>query len=218
MTAQPYRPTAPTTGSPSFTSCPPPSADQLISCSLRPPLRRRRLARATPFPPGGRERETAEIFCGATEDELWQSVAAHAIITCARSTCPVWLEHMTDAERLSKLRHDLSNPLSALLAETQLLLLNESQIDPDDGHRPPGDRGAGDPDADDAARALTPLEQIGGQKAQAGRARRRAGPAARTLPADTNPSIIPATSSSSAARADHPDRQPAAQHQRIAPG
>ncbi|MGI9041246.1 MAG: hypothetical protein ACR2HK_09165 [Gemmatimonadales bacterium] len=36
---------------------------------------------------------------------------------------------MTESERLSKLRHDLSNPLSALLAETQLLLLNESQID-----------------------------------------------------------------------------------------
>jgi signal transduction histidine kinase len=38
---------------------------------------------------------------------------------------------MSDAERLSKLRHDLSNPLSALLAETQLLLLNESRIDPE---------------------------------------------------------------------------------------
>jgi hypothetical protein len=36
---------------------------------------------------------------------------------------------MNDAERLSQLRHDLSNPLSALLAETQLLLLNESQMD-----------------------------------------------------------------------------------------
>jgi signal transduction histidine kinase len=36
-----------------------------------------------------------------------------------------------DAERLSRLRHDLSNPLSALLAETQLLLLNEAQIDPE---------------------------------------------------------------------------------------
>jgi hypothetical protein len=36
---------------------------------------------------------------------------------------------MSDADRLSKLRHDLSNPLSALLAETQLLLLNEGQID-----------------------------------------------------------------------------------------
>jgi hypothetical protein len=34
---------------------------------------------------------------------------------------------MTDAERLSKLRHDISNPLSALLAETQLLLLNDGQ-------------------------------------------------------------------------------------------
>jgi signal transduction histidine kinase len=34
-----------------------------------------------------------------------------------------------DSDQLSKLRHDLSNPLSALLAETQLLLLNESRID-----------------------------------------------------------------------------------------
>ncbi|HET7423195.1 MAG TPA: hypothetical protein VFJ92_06525 [Gemmatimonadales bacterium] len=38
---------------------------------------------------------------------------------------------MSENERLNKLRHDLSNPLSALLAETQLLLLNESQIDPE---------------------------------------------------------------------------------------
>jgi signal transduction histidine kinase len=38
---------------------------------------------------------------------------------------------MNDSERLSRLRHDLSNPLSALLAETQLLLLNEPQIDPE---------------------------------------------------------------------------------------
>jgi signal transduction histidine kinase len=36
---------------------------------------------------------------------------------------------MTDAERLSKLLHDLSNPLSALLAEIQLMLLNESRFD-----------------------------------------------------------------------------------------
>lgn len=36
---------------------------------------------------------------------------------------------MTEDEHLSKLRHDLSNPLSALLAETQLLLLNEGQLD-----------------------------------------------------------------------------------------
>ncbi|HZE76192.1 MAG TPA: hypothetical protein VE091_12835 [Gemmatimonadales bacterium] len=36
---------------------------------------------------------------------------------------------MTDPERLSKLRHDLSNPLSALLAEIQLLLLNEGRYD-----------------------------------------------------------------------------------------
>lgn len=43
----------------------------------------------------------------------------------------VGLDHMTDAERLSRLRHDLSNPLSALLAEVQLLLLEESRIDPE---------------------------------------------------------------------------------------
>jgi len=36
---------------------------------------------------------------------------------------------MTEGERLSKLRHDLSNPLSALLAEIQLMLLNESRFD-----------------------------------------------------------------------------------------
>lgn len=38
---------------------------------------------------------------------------------------------MTDepAERLRRLRHDLSNPLSALLAEVQLLLLSEEAMD-----------------------------------------------------------------------------------------
>ena len=38
---------------------------------------------------------------------------------------------MNESERIGKLRHDLSNPLSTLLAETQLLLLNESQFDPE---------------------------------------------------------------------------------------
>ncbi len=38
---------------------------------------------------------------------------------------------MTEPERLKKFRHDLSNPLSALLAETQLLLLSERQLDPE---------------------------------------------------------------------------------------
>jgi hypothetical protein len=38
---------------------------------------------------------------------------------------------VTDAERLAKLRHDLSNPLSALLAEAQLLLLNAATLDAD---------------------------------------------------------------------------------------
>ena len=36
---------------------------------------------------------------------------------------------MIESERLSKLRHDLSNPLSALLAEAQLLLLNAAIMD-----------------------------------------------------------------------------------------
>ncbi len=38
---------------------------------------------------------------------------------------------MTDSqdERIRKLRHDLSNPLAAILAETQLLLLGEDALD-----------------------------------------------------------------------------------------
>jgi signal transduction histidine kinase len=38
---------------------------------------------------------------------------------------------MTDTqdERIRKLRHDLSNPLAAILAETQLLLLGEDSLD-----------------------------------------------------------------------------------------
>lgn len=32
---------------------------------------------------------------------------------------------------IRKLRHDLANPLAALLAETQLLLLNEASLDPE---------------------------------------------------------------------------------------
>ncbi len=38
---------------------------------------------------------------------------------------------MGEPDRNQKLRHDLSNPLSALLAETQLLLLNEVKLDPE---------------------------------------------------------------------------------------
>lgn len=38
---------------------------------------------------------------------------------------------MSDAteDQIRKLRHDLANPLAALLAETQLLLLNEDSLD-----------------------------------------------------------------------------------------
>jgi signal transduction histidine kinase len=38
---------------------------------------------------------------------------------------------MNDADTINRLRHDLSNPLSALLAEAQLLLLNEAKLDPE---------------------------------------------------------------------------------------
>lgn len=34
-------------------------------------------------------------------------------------------------EVIRKLRHDLANPLAALLAETQLMLLNEASLDPE---------------------------------------------------------------------------------------
>ena len=33
------------------------------------------------------------------------------------------------ADVIRQLRHDLANPLAAILAETQLLLLNEAQLD-----------------------------------------------------------------------------------------
>jgi signal transduction histidine kinase len=36
---------------------------------------------------------------------------------------------MVDQSKLAKLRHDLSNPLSAILAETQLLLLAAEKYD-----------------------------------------------------------------------------------------
>ncbi len=35
------------------------------------------------------------------------------------------------AERINKLRHDLANPLSAVLAEAQLLLLKDPPLDKD---------------------------------------------------------------------------------------
>ena len=35
---------------------------------------------------------------------------------------------MADNDAIRKLRHDLANPVAALLAETQLLLLNEAAL------------------------------------------------------------------------------------------
>ena len=36
---------------------------------------------------------------------------------------------MAESDVLRRLRHDLANPLAALLTETQLLLLNEARLD-----------------------------------------------------------------------------------------
>ena len=36
-----------------------------------------------------------------------------------------------DSDVIRKLRHDLSNPLAAILAETQLLLLDEAKLEAD---------------------------------------------------------------------------------------
>lgn len=37
----------------------------------------------------------------------------------------------SEAEAIRTLRHDLANPLAAILAEAQLLLLNEADLDPE---------------------------------------------------------------------------------------
>ena len=36
-----------------------------------------------------------------------------------------------ELDRLAKLRHDLANPLAAMLAETQLILLRADRLDPE---------------------------------------------------------------------------------------
>jgi signal transduction histidine kinase len=38
---------------------------------------------------------------------------------------------MTDADRLARLRHDLANPLAAVLAEVQLLLMDSHALSDD---------------------------------------------------------------------------------------
>ncbi len=38
---------------------------------------------------------------------------------------------MTDDERIADLRHALANPLSAILAEAQLLLMGDAPLDPE---------------------------------------------------------------------------------------
>lgn len=41
---------------------------------------------------------------------------------------------MSESDRLAELRHALANPLSAVLAETQLLLLGDAEIDEEVRH------------------------------------------------------------------------------------
>ncbi len=77
MTAQSYRPIAPNHHEPVIHELSPLHlADQIVTLHLR--LRRSDdgawRGRLLFQHPAGRECETAEIFCGATEDELWQSV------------------------------------------------------------------------------------------------------------------------------------------------
>ena len=38
---------------------------------------------------------------------------------------------MTEPDPMAKLRHDLANPLAAILAETQLLLIGDEEMSPD---------------------------------------------------------------------------------------
>ncbi|MEI2720490.1 MAG: histidine kinase dimerization/phospho-acceptor domain-containing protein [Gemmatimonadales bacterium] len=38
---------------------------------------------------------------------------------------------MTEPDAIAKLRHDLANPLAAILAETQLLLIGDEEMSPD---------------------------------------------------------------------------------------
>lgn len=77
MTAQPYRPIVFDQREPVLHELPPLRLpDQLITLQLS--LRRSDdgawRGRIRFQHPGGRECETAEIFCGVTEEELWQSV------------------------------------------------------------------------------------------------------------------------------------------------
>lgn len=38
---------------------------------------------------------------------------------------------MAEPDAIAKLRHDLANPLAAILAETQLLLIGDEEMSPD---------------------------------------------------------------------------------------
>ncbi len=74
---------------------------------------------------------TARLYCLSSRLVQCFCVQSFSLEGLSRRSPPGRMAPMNDSERLSRLRHDLSNPLSALLAETQLLLLNESQIDPE---------------------------------------------------------------------------------------
>jgi signal transduction histidine kinase len=46
-------------------------------------------------------------------------------------TPPPAAERPFDPEKVRKLRHDMANPLAAVLAETQILLLSADQLNPE---------------------------------------------------------------------------------------
>ena len=77
MTAQPYRFTAPLAREPVLHELPPlrlPDGEITLHLSVRRDDDGDWRARLLYVEPDARTRETAEIFCGATEAELWQSV------------------------------------------------------------------------------------------------------------------------------------------------
>jgi hypothetical protein len=79
-------------------------------------------------PAESKKRFNLERFEGPVKSPLAEASETHDFGSFLAAQIPVGAD-MVESDRLGKFRHDLSNPLSALLAEIQLLLLNESQFD-----------------------------------------------------------------------------------------
>ena len=78
MTAQAHRSHAPDPREPTLHELPPLRvADQMIAICLTVRWAEGAWRGRLRFtPPGGRERETAEIFCGTSQEELWRAVGS----------------------------------------------------------------------------------------------------------------------------------------------